>query len=213
MWFLLGVVAVGGLSACPPNPYGPSSDERLDMATADIDGVPSDIDQANARHLAELATYGCEKERAAFEQLSGPGEQEADQLAGYTGLLRQLREKREKLTSLLESHPGLRYHVGKAADGNSYDVPALVRTCEQTLVATETELDTLIRGILEVPIVYEYQGKGRRKRRVAKPRIDFDLLAVAVTTLAPIDGDVLAAEIEAAKKRLEEENRPRRRRR
>ncbi|RMG13939.1 MAG: hypothetical protein D6729_14425 [Deltaproteobacteria bacterium] len=211
----LGAAALvsAALLGCPPNPYGPSSDERLDMATSGIDGVPTDIEQANAAHLAELASYACEKEQAVYQELSGPGAAEDEKLAGFTGLLRQLREKREKMTTLLEQHPGLRYHVGKAADGKSYDVPALLGTCEQTLLGTETELDALIREILEAPIVYEYTGKGRRRRRVATARIDFDLLAAAVTTLAPADSDLLMSKIDGAKKRLEEESRGGRRRR
>lgn len=208
---LTGALVAAGCAA--QSAYGPSSDDRLDMATNGIGTSAGSPDVANAEHLAKIGAQACDRPAAALAKLAGGQATEEERLAALTGLLQELRAHKTALDTEFESHPGLKYFSGKAADGRAYDVPQLVNRCETSLYDAEARLDGLVRDVVRMPVVESFEGKGRRRRAVPQARVDFALLQTAVTTLAPVDESALVAEIAAAQKRLEDEKKHKRRRR
>ncbi len=197
-------VLAGGLllAACATtNPYGPSGEERLDAATSDISPDTS-VAKANAKHLERIQSHNCADAHAQLAALPKKDKTEASTLADLTGLVTVLRAHKKDMDAVLDRHPGLKFFKGKAADGNTYDIQATMQTCSQDLTQVESKLDSLIRDITRSPIAQQIVGKGRRRHMVPEARVDFDLLAKAIKTLAPVDADVLMSKVSEAKKQL-----------
>ena len=111
----------------------------------------------------------------------------------------------------IADRPGAAYFSGKTSDGMEHDLPAYIQACEATRIDSEQTLDKLIRDLLLAPVVTDFVGK-KRNRQVQKARVDFDLLANAISVLAPVDQAALLAEVEDAKQKVAKANAPRKKR-
>jgi hypothetical protein len=218
---LLLSFGLGLAAACTtPSAYGPSGDERLAMAVED-DGGEAGV--ANTEHLADIQRNACgdvaplvaqlqtPPDPGAMEEVDGDDEDavatnlEEEHLAALTGAVRELRSRRGNISDILLNRPDLRFFNGQAADGMHYDIPEVLRVCDQVIEEAELALDAFIRELLSMPILSEVERVGRQVRTVPRERVDFALLGAAVQILAPFDADSLMSRVEAAKSRLEEE--------
>ncbi|MDF1563474.1 MAG: hypothetical protein P1V51_10530 [Deltaproteobacteria bacterium] len=186
--------------------YGPSADDRLEAATENVGTVQASGGLEDA--VMAIEATGCEKLGPVLTGLKSDTSDEEAQLAGLTGLLDQAKAANETIQQTVADRPGSAYFSGKTTDGAEHDIPAYVQACEATRIDTEQTLDRRIRDILLAPVVTDFVGK-KRKQEVLKARVDLDLLAKAVNVLSPADLSTLLGEIEAAKAKLVEAEKPR----
>ncbi|HVE81965.1 MAG TPA: hypothetical protein VND93_03925 [Myxococcales bacterium] len=165
-----------------------SSEERLER---EISTGPAGAPVS----AADLGKISCAD---ASEQLAKARAAERDETArlmAYMDLYSSIKKKVTTLEDAMSRDPDIRYQDGTK---NVVDAHGL---CVQQQADVRLELESVVRDLVQVPIVEEVKGGST----VPAARIDFNTLRLAIEALAPDDKDALLGRIASAEKKLESE--------
>jgi uncharacterized protein YcaQ len=176
------LTALAGACATAGGAYGPSSDQRLEEATA---ARPS-------TEGAEVSSVRCSDLPPRLKDAKNDDKPEAERLTTETELYTAAKDRFTKLDEAAMRNPDLLY----AADGEA--IKAAREECQSFYADARSELDRTVREICEMPVIQEVQGA----KTVGVARMDFKLVRNAVEALSPDDKDALLGKLDAAERRV-----------
>lgn len=163
-----------------------SSDERLDRDTQAV-SVQKEISESDLRSL------NCQDAAAELAKARNENRPEADRVTSYMQLYESLKKRNQTFDEAMSRNPDLRYKEGSQDFVGAHDL------CVQQEADVRVEFNTLIRDLVEVPIVQEIKGGAN----VSVARLDFSTLRQAIESLAPDDKEQLLQRVNNAEKRVE----------
>lgn len=165
-----------------------SSEERLERETA--------RSQALATSTAEeLSALKCDDINAALTRARDPesaGDEEG-RVNTYIDLYLKVKERTQRFDEALTRNPDLAYQEG------SEDITGARDVCVQSESDVRFDLETLVREILQMPVVDAVKGGAT----VKVARMPFEVLRDAIETLNLDDRDSLFTRLSNAERQLE----------
>lgn len=165
-----------------------SSEERLER---EISAGPAGA----ALSPAELAKISCADAADSLAKARAAERDETARLMAYVDLYSALRKKTSTLEDAMSRDPDIRYQEGTRSVVDAH------ATCVQQLADVRFELETVVRELVQVPIVEEIKGGNT----IPVARLDFNTLRMAIETLGPDDKDALLVKVASAEKKIESE--------
>jgi len=163
-----------------------TSDERLDRETTRTDSLKSTT-------ATELGRLRCDDISPDLVKARDGNRTEEDRLSAYTELYSQLKSRISKFDEAMSRNPDLAFQEG------SQDLVAARDGCVQSTADVRSELETLVREIMQVLVVEDV----RSGQNVKVARIDFTPLRSAIEKLELDDREFMLSKITNAEKQVD----------
>ncbi len=163
-----------------------TSDERLERETSRPDSLKSST-------AGELTRLRCDDIAPDLTKARDGNRTEEDRLSVYTELYGQLKSRTARFDEAMSRNPDLAFQEG------SQDLVSARDGCVQSAADVRSELETLVREIMQVLVVEDV----RSGQNVKVARIDFAPLRSAIEKLELDDRDFMLARITTAEKQVD----------